>query len=325
MYSTFKKIALLASLVILVLFVIFVINQTVQIVQLAEKVNPKFGGIVLWGLLILYAILILVPVVLFLRLPPSLNPARSEDSPEFEAHLNRLRKRLSSNPHLKELELSNRQEVEKALVILGMKADGIIQKAASNVFVSTAISQSGRLDTFLVLSVQSRMIWQIARLYYQRPTRRDFIQVYANVVGTAFVAGELDDIDISQQVEPVLSAALGAVVLSIPGIRVAASILVNSIVTGAANAFLTLRVGIIARRYCASLVVVERRTLRRMATAEAARLLGSIVKEGTTRLSQAVWMASNGRARSTFSGATEKAREAGRSLFSRLGLRNDQT
>jgi uncharacterized membrane protein YcjF (UPF0283 family) len=325
MKSTFKRIALLVSLVILVLFVIFVINQTVQVVQLAEKVNPKFGGIVLWGLLIFYVIFILVPVVLFLRLPRPLVPAKSEESPEFEAHLNQLKKRLSANPHLKELGLSNRQEIEKALAILGMKADGIIQKAASNVFVSTAISQSGRLDTFLVLSVQSRMIWQIARLYYQRPSLRDLIQLYANVVGTAFVAGELDDIDISQQVEPVLSAALGTVVLSIPGIRVAASILVNSVVTGAANAFLTLRVGIIARRHCASLVVVERRTLRRMATAEAATLLGSIVKEGTTRLSQAVWMASKGKARSTFSGATEKARGAGRSLFSKLGLRNDQT
>jgi len=63
----------------------------------------------------------------------------------------------------------------------------------------------------------------------------------------------------------------------------------------AANAFLTLRVGIVAKRYCGSLVVVEKRGLRRMATAEAAKLLGTIVKQGSARLTKILWSASKGR------------------------------
>jgi len=317
---TLKKIVLLASVLIILFFVLFLINQTAQVVQLSEKVSSSFGNLVFWGLLIIYAVLILVPVFLFLSLPRSLTPPKSEDAPEFSAYLAALKKRLASNSHLKGLELSSRQHVEEALSILGKKSDEIIQQTASTVFIGTAISQSGRLDAFLVLSAQSRMIWRIARLYYQRPTLRDLIQLYANVAGTAFLASEFEDIDISEQVEPVLSSTLGALAVTIPGVQLAASILVNSVLTGAANAFLTLRVGIIARRYCGSLVLTEQRTLRRAASAEAAKLLGSIVRQGTAKLSKALWKASKGKVGGFFSGLKEAAKEAGGSLFAKVGF-----
>ncbi len=320
MNKTFKKIFLFASVLILLLFILFVVNQTGQIVQLADKVSPSFGNFVFWALLIVYAILVLIPIFLFISLPKSLRPPKSEDAPEFNKYLVELKKRLASNPHLKSSELSNRQQVEEALSILAKKSDEIIQQTASTVFISTAISQSGRLDAFLVLSAQSRMVWRIARLYYQRPTLRDLIQLYANVAGTAFLASEFEDIDISEQVEPVLSSTLGALVVTIPGVQLAASILVNSVLTGAANAFLTLRVGIIARRYCGSLVTSEKRTLRRAASAEAAKLLGSIVKQGTAKLSKGLWKASKGKVGNVFSNMKEYAKETGSSLFTKVGL-----
>jgi hypothetical protein len=320
MNRTLKKIVVFASVLIIFFFVLFVINETAQVVQLAEKVSPSFGNIVFWALLLVYAILLFIPVFLFLSLPRSLTPPKSEDSPEFNAYLAALKKRLVSNSNLNGLELSSRQHVEEALSILGKKSDEIIQQTASTVFISTAISQSGRLDAFLVLSAQSRMVWRIARLYYQRPTLRDLIQLYANVAGTAFLASEFEDIDISEQVEPVLSSTLGALAVAIPGVQLAASILVNSVLTGTANAFLTLRVGIIARRYCGSLVLAEKRTLRRAASTEAAKLLGSIVKQGTTKLSKALWKASKGKVGGLFSGMKEYAKEAGTSLLAKVGL-----
>jgi hypothetical protein len=320
MNKTLKKIALFISILILFLFILFVINQTAQVVQLAEKVTPSFGNLVFWTLLIVYALLILVPVFLFLRLPMSLIPPKTEDSPAFKSYLTVLKKRLAANPHLKGLELSERKQIDEALAILAKKSDEIIQQTASTVFISTAISQSGRLDAFLVLSAQSRMVWKIAQLYYQRPTLRDFIQLYANVAGTAFLASEFEDIDISEQVEPVLSSTLGALAVTIPGVQLAASILVNSVLTGAANAFLTLRVGIIAKRYCGSLVIAEKRLLRRAASAEAATLLGSIVKQGTAKLSKALWKASKGKVGNVFSGLKEYAKGTGSSLLAKVGL-----
>jgi hypothetical protein len=320
MNRTLKKLVFFASVLIIFFFVLFVINQTAQVVQLAEKVSPSFGNFVFWALLLVYAILLFIPVFLFLSLPKSLTPPKSEDSPEFNAYLVALKKRLVSNSNLNGLELSSRQHVEEALSILGKRSDEIIRQTASTVFISTAISQSGRLDAFLVLSAQSRMVWRIARLYYQRPRLRDLIQLYANVAGTAFLASEFEDIDISEQVEPVLSSSLGALAVTIPGVQLAASILVNSVLTGTANAFLTLRVGIIARRYCGSLVLAEKRTLRRAASAEAARLLGSIVRQGTTKLSKALWKASKGKVGGLFSGMKEYAKEAGTSLLAKVGL-----
>ena len=192
---------------------------------------------------------------MLLRLPRSLMPPASEDSPEFTRYLESLKKRLRSNTRLKNFDLSNRERIEDALTLLGKQADDIIQKTASTVFMSTAISQSGRLDAFLVVSAQSRMVWQIAHLYYQRPTLRDLIHLYANVAATAFMASELDDIDLNEQVQPVLSSTLGAMAGSVPGLQLAASLLVTSVLTGTANAFLSLRVGIIAKRYCGSIVI----------------------------------------------------------------------
>ena len=324
MNRTARKIALLASLLVLLFFVLFVINQTAQVVQLATHVSPIFGTLVFWTLVTLYAVLVLVPVVLFLRLPRSLTPPKSEDSPEFLAYLDSLTKRLASHELLRGTDLSGREKIEEALAILNRRADEIIQKMASTVFLSTAISQNGRLDAFLVLSAQSRMVWQIARLYYQRPTLRDVTHLYANVAATAFLASELDDIDVSEQVQPVLSAALGALAVSIPGLKTASSILVSSVLTGSANAFLTLRVGIIAKRYCGSLVIAEKRMLRRTATAEAAKLLGSIVKQGTSRVTKAVWEASKGKIGTMFSGAADSVKEAGNSFLFRMGRKKDK-
>lgn len=320
MNKTLKKVVLFTSFLVLLLFILFVINQTAQVIQLADRVNPFFGTFVFWALLLVYAILIFIPVFLFLSLPKSLTPPKSEDASEFSAYLAAVKKRLASNSHLKGHEFSSRQNIEEAFSILGKKSDEIIRQTASTVFISTAISQSGRLDAFLVLSAQSRMIWRIARLYYQRPTLRDLIQLYANVAGTAFLAGEFEDIDISEQVEPVLSSTLGALAVTIPGVQLAASILVNSVLTGTANAFLTLRVGIIARRYCGSLVIAEKRTLRRAATAEAAKLLGSIVRQGTTKLSKALWKVSKGKVGGLFSGMKEYAKEVRSSLLAKVGL-----
>jgi hypothetical protein len=324
MTRTIKNVALVVSAVILFFFVLFVVNQTAQVVELTSRLSPAFGTAVLWFLLGLYAALVMASVVFFLRLQKPLAPPDSEMEPEFSRHLEALRNRLASNPRLKGYDLSGRAGIEKALDVLGRECDVIIRDSAAAVFVSTAISQSGRLDTVFVLTAHFRMVWRIAGVYSQRPALRDLVNLYANVAASAFVAGELDEAEIGEQIEPILSSALGAVSLSIPGVQAAASIVVNSILTGAANAFLTLRVGIIARRWCGSLVIADRRTLRRAATAEAAKLLGAIVKNGTARISRALWDASKGKVGGAFSGLTGVARDIKESLLTLLKSRRGE-
>lgn len=321
MYNTVRNVALAVSGVILLFFVLFVVNQTAQAVALADRVSPAFGTAVLWFLVGLYAAVVLAAAVFFLRLPKSLVPPATETEPEFSRYLEALRKRLAANPRLRGHDLSDRAGIEKALEDLGRECDAVIRDSAAAVFVITAVSQSGRLDTLFVLTAHVRMVWRIASIYAQRPALRELLHLYANVAATAFVAGELDEAEIGEQVEPILSSALGAVSLSVPGMQAAASIVITSILTGAANAFLTLRVGIIARRWCGSLVAADRRALRRSATAEAAKLLGQIVGNGTARISRALWAASKGKVGGAFSGLTGTARDIKDSLLALLRIK----
>jgi hypothetical protein len=273
---------------------------------------------------LLYTALIIAAVLFFLRLPRPLKPPKRDIEPQMSRYLEELRKRLAANPRLKDHDLSDREGIEKAIEALGRECDAVIRESAAAVFLSTAISQSGRLDTIFVLATHWRMVWRIAGIYSQRPPLRELVNLYANVAATAFMAGELDNAEIGEQIEPILSSAFGALSLSIPGVQAAASIVVNSVLSGAANAFLTLRVGIIARRYSASLVLAERRTIRRAATAEAARMLRGIVKQGTARISRALWDVSKNRMGGAFSGLTGFTKDIGDSLLTFFRVRKSE-
>jgi hypothetical protein len=127
------------------------------------------------------------------------------------------------------------------------------------------------------------------------------------VAATSFVAGELQDIDLSDQVEPVFSAVVGSLGGAVPGFQLVSSILANSILSGAADAFLTLRVGMIAKRHCGALVIEQPAALRRKASSEAAQHLGVIVAEGSARITRALW-----------SNSREKVGDAAKDVYSRL-------
>jgi len=305
--------------------VVVLANQTVQLVGLVERIHPVLGTALLWTLLALYALCLVVPLLLFLRLPKPLTPPATEDSPEFPRHLAALGRRLQGNPLLAGQPVSGRPEIEAALTALQSRADEVIRSAASRVFLATAVSQNGSLDGLLVLLMQSRMIWHIAQVYFQRPGLRDLVILYGNVAGTALVASQLDDVDLSEQLQPVLSSVLGSVAGAIPGLQATSAILVNSMVAGAANAFLTLRVGVIARRYCGALVLPEARALRRAAASEAAGMLAGITRAGAKRVAQAFWNASRTKAHDTVRGFGDSVKETMRSLAERLGFAGTDT
>jgi len=291
MRTELRRIALYVSIVVCLLFVLFVVNQTAQVVELAHTVSPSFGQALLYGLLVVYALLLLVPAVIFARLPRALRPPSDELSPEFDAYLRKLAARLASNPHLVEHDVvpDDRQSIEAALDVLEAKAMGVIQTAASTVFVSTAVSQSGRLDAIMVLVAQSRMITQIAQVYYQRPTLGELIRLYANVGATTFFVREIEDLDIAEQIEPIVAAALsGSLAGAVPGVSVVASLVTSSILEGTANAYLTLRVGAISRQYCSALTQVNRSLVRRSASVEAASMLGSIVVKSAATVTKSI-------------------------------------
>ena len=324
MRKSLRTAALLLSLFLVAAFVVFLINQTVQVVGLADRLHPALGTGVLWGLLLLYAVCALVPLAMVLRLPKPLRPPASEASPEFADHLRALGLRLQGNALVRGRPLVSREDIEAALRILDERADEIIRGAGAQVFVTTAISQNGSLDGLMVLLAQSRMLWHIARVYYQRPSVRDLAVLYGNVAATAFVATQLDDLDLAEQVQPLLSGVLGSAVGAVPGLHAASTLLLNSVMSGTANAFLTLRVGIIAKRYCGALVLPERRAVRRAAVSQAAQMLGTIARDGAKRVVGAFLAASKARAGDAVRGFGDSVKQGIRALCHWLGFSTDE-
>jgi hypothetical protein len=291
MRKELERLGLALSILLLVSFVLFVINQTAQVVKLAQAVHPLAGQAVLYALLVVYIMTILVPLITISRLPKLDEPPQNPEGNEFAAYLARLAKRLASNPNLvgAEISASDRATIEAALKRLDTQANVIIKNTGSTVFLSTAISQSGRLDGLMVLMAQSRMVWRIMHLYYQRPSLSQIVRLYTNVAATTFVVSEVQDLDISEQIEPIIASALGGSLASaIPGVTIIANLLTSSILEGTANAFLTLRVGAICKQYCSALGVLDRRTTRRFASVEAASMLGGLVLDSSAAVSRSI-------------------------------------
>ncbi|HET7090864.1 MAG TPA: DUF697 domain-containing protein [Anaerolineae bacterium] len=314
MTAQLGRLVLFTGIFVLICSAIFVVNQTAQVVALANTVSPVFGQVVLYGLLIVYALIVLVPIVMFVRLPQATQPPADDQSPEFRTYLKRLGARLATNPHLagRDLQLNDRAGIEAALNVLDEQASRMIKATASTVFVSTAISQNGRLDALMVLIAQSRMVWQLAHLYYQRPSLPELIQLYANIGATAFLVSQIEDLDISEQVEPVIASALGGSLASAaPGMNMVATLVTQSILEGTANAFLTLRVGVIGQRYCASLTTFDRRAVRRYASVTAASMLGAIVSSSSMVVSKAILSAAKRAGVGTVGSVTGRIRTLG--------------
>src|ERR1017187_5338375 len=234
MPKTAKKIVLVVVAILLVVFTVSLFNQTTQIVQSARAVNVVFGNGVMWGLIFTYCILLATPLWLWLRLPKRmLPPEATEGTAAYDRFLVDFKKRLSRHPRLRGHALNSTTDIETALQKLDKHADDVVTSTASAVFLSTAVLQSGRLDVLVVFAAQTRLIWQLAYVYYQRPSLRDFVQLYANVASTAFIAAGIEDID----VDVLVGTIFGSTVAAIPGMHLLAS----SVLSGSANAFLPSR------------------------------------------------------------------------------------
>lgn len=320
MRRTLLRVALLLSAFLIVAFIVFLVNQTAQLVALADRAHPLAGDVVFWTLLALYGFCLLVPTFLILRLPPPLVPPLDETSADFERHIERLTKRLRRNPLLRGRTITERAHVDAAIAVLDRRADELTRATGGQVFLTTAISQNGSLDGVIVLAAQSKLVYDIARVYNQRPTLRDLMYLYGNVASTAFVTGELEDIDLSEQVQPILSSVAGSAAGAIPGFQAASTLFVSSVMTGAANALLTMRVGIITKQYSRALAAPQRRLVRRTALVQATGMLGGVVMDGAKRVWDAIVRASGRRLSGAFTGAAASMRQATDSFADLMGF-----
>lgn len=288
-----RRIVTFFAVFIIAVFCVVVVRETAAVVALARDIHPVVGQVTLWGLLLVYAVCVGVPVILLLRLPRPLRPPASESDPRFAPYLARLAARLSRNPHLNGVAITpDRAGVDGALKLLEGRANEEIEQQAKLVFLSTALSQSGRLDGLFVLVVQARLIWRIAYIFGQRGTVGEMVRLYANVGVTVFAAQSVEDLDAAELVEPLIpplleAAGIGTTVVLAP----VASIVADCLLQGTVNSLLTLRVGCIAKRYSSGLPLSEASIVRKAATREAATMLGGVIAELSRDVTKKIWEA----------------------------------
>jgi hypothetical protein len=283
-----RILALISAFLVLYAGVILVAGIT-QVAAAADRISMGLGQPVFWALLGIFAALVLAPIAMYFRLPRPLTPPRAAEGPEYDEYLRKLKAQLARNPLLTGMPLDSDENVTEAIARLDKEANAAVRNTASAIFASTAVMQNGRLDALVVFASQVRMTYRIASIYYRRPSPRQMLYIYGNVGANVLVADNLQDVDFAGIVTPVVTAAIPSLKGAMPGLQGISTLLVNSFANGAANAFLTLRVGLIARDYCAALTYPDKARIRRSATSAALSMSAQIAREQGTRVAQAAW------------------------------------
>jgi hypothetical protein len=124
----------------------------------------------------------------------------------------------------------------------------------------------------------------------------------------------LEEIDPTEQVQPLVESAMSGIT-AVPIVGAMVTPFVKATLEGTANAFLTLRVGILTSWYCAPLVRIEKQRARRQTATLAAKLLESIVMDGAQKIGLALTKATGKKIASTGSALAGKTKQGLKSLW----------
>jgi len=153
----------------------------------------------------------------------------------------------------------------------------IIIHHAESVFLSTAISQNGRLDMIAVLAINLKLIKELVVKCGFRPSYASLGKLSVNVMASAIIAESLEDINFNELFPQQGLNALN----EIPFLK----LITGSLAQGAGNALLALRVGIICRNFLfMNLKGQTRAQIRKNAFGEALILFPSVIGESLKKM-----------------------------------------
>lgn len=246
--------------VLLAVLIVLGINR--NLAALAEWV---YSGSALWA----HAGLGLVEALAFIWFWRGLFGGRrrlllTDDTPEGRAGFAKeFARRMRNNPIIKEAGLAggsgttpdgrpDEEYFEQCLKLLNARSDMEIRQTARRIFLATALSQNGRLDALIVFVSLCRLVWRVSSVYNQRPHPREISSLYWAVASSTFLALSLEELDITTEItvgfgEALQAMAPAGITASLPFAGRALQVFTSSTIDGAANCYLTLRAGIIAR------------------------------------------------------------------------------
>lgn len=237
-----------------IIILLILLSSILDVGEHLRKINKyvEYAFYVLSFLLVYFLILNPLRIIIF---APTFSVATilDKDVKHKRKTYKKVTKNLIRSGNLKEEDrsllvqsLKNGSQLDEALNTyfnksLKAEINKIIIRNAKSVMVSTAISQNGRLDFISVVVINVKMIKEIVLKCGFRPSYPKLGKLAANVFSTALIAEGLEGLDFSDLFPTSTTNFLS----EIPLIKPVAS----SILQGISNALLTIRIGIVTRKY----------------------------------------------------------------------------
>ena len=159
------------------------------------------------------------------------------------------------------------------------KMNQVIMRHAKTVLISTAISQNGRLDLFTVVVVNIRMIKELVQMCGFRPSYKNLAKLTINVFTTALIAEGLENINLNDILPTSTANMLGEIPLIKP--------VMSSIAQGITNGLLTIRIGVVTRKYLfADSKELSRKDIQKGAFMESLKMIPIVVKDSIIHFPQ---------------------------------------
>lgn len=281
------------SVAVILLFFIFLLGNIITIGDKLGETSPLLEWIFYALILGLIANYLLWPVVKLWKAPafPTLNVDGVCDALQLKSFAKRLinncdyiaddilrtQHQVSQKATLKGIEtdvsklkefiakeINLRIEGSKELNVLGINSR--IKEWAKTVFVITAVSQNGKMDSLAVIGINLRLISDIVKASGFRPTKPQLIKLYIKVLTTSLITYisssvltdvmDFDPTDVVYDVPNVASDSIDVDGLDIGNSLVdklrklpLAGVLLESAIEGTINALMTLRIGYVTKSY----------------------------------------------------------------------------
>ncbi len=280
-----KRLWIVIGVGVIIILLLMIVASVINLGEKLSVIHPylAYG---FYGLSFLLVYFLIINPIRIIVLSPAFNIETVLDKPSRKRYLTykKVSKNLLKNKDLSKrekdaLKLAMKDPVELQKNLQGLynttlkkRINKLIFRHAKTVLISTAISQNGRLDFYATVVVNIKMVKEIVVICGFRPSFKNLAKLTLNVFSTALIAEGLENIDFSE----VLPSNAQNVLKNIPFARV----VTNSIAQGISNAILTLRIGIITRKYLFSdSKELSKKAIRKGAFVETFKTIPIVLKD----------------------------------------------
>ncbi len=268
-----------------IVFLLFLVSSVLDVGLKLREINPIIEYVFYGVSLILLWFLIINPVRIICFSPTfSVETVLDKPSKKNRKLTKKMAKTVMNNTALSDVDVEKikssmnkdedlRNEMNRILNgPLKKELNKIIINNAKTVMVSTAISQNGKLDALTVVAVNLKMVKELVVKCGFRPSTTKLGKLAGRVFATALIAEGLENLDL----EDVLPASSTNFLAEIPIIKP----IMSSIAQGISNALLTIRIGVVTRKYLfADAGAYTKSEIRVQALKESLKILPIVIKD----------------------------------------------